>query len=101
LCLTGVTAVVIIRNTMGTNLLKCKWCLTGEPEENGEDMVDTLERGLSNPTVTLHPFLAYFLHWHTRCTHRLTTLCRGCGHTAHDQYTEMTPVLNGTSFGVH
>ena len=33
--------------------------------------------------VTLHPFLSDFLHWRTRRTHRLTTLCRACGHTAH------------------
>ena len=33
--------------------------------------------------VTLHPFLADFLHWPTRRTHRPTTLCRECGHTAH------------------
>jgi hypothetical protein len=28
-------------------------------------------------------------------------LCRSCGHTAHAQYTEITPVFNGTSFEVH
>ena len=33
--------------------------------------------------VTLHPFMADFLHWHTRRTHRSTALCRACGHTAH------------------
>jgi len=33
--------------------------------------------------VTLHPFLTDFLHWRTRRTHRSTTLCRACGHTAH------------------
>ena len=33
--------------------------------------------------VTLHPFLADFLHWRTRRTHRPTTLCRACDHTAH------------------
>ena len=33
--------------------------------------------------VTLHPFLADFLHWRTRRTHRSTTLWRACGHTAH------------------
>ena len=33
--------------------------------------------------VTLHPFLDDFLHWRTRWTHRSTTLCRACGHTAH------------------
>ena len=33
--------------------------------------------------VTLHPFLADFLHWRTRRTHRSTTHCRACGHTAH------------------
>ena len=33
--------------------------------------------------VTLHPFLSDFLHWRTRRTHRLTTLCRACGHPAH------------------
>jgi len=43
----------------------------------------------SNPLVTLYPFLADFLHWRTRRTHRPTTLCRACGHTAHAQYTEM------------
>jgi len=51
--------------------------------------------------VTLHPFLVDFLHWRTLRTHRPTTLCRACGHTAHAQYTEMTPVFTGTSFGVH
>ena len=38
---------------------------------------------ISNLTVTLHPFLADFLHWRTRRTHRSTTHCRSCGHTAH------------------
>jgi len=33
--------------------------------------------------VTLHPFLANFLHWRTRRTHRPTALCLACGHTAH------------------
>ena len=33
--------------------------------------------------VILHPFLVDFLHWRTRRTHRSTTLCRACGHTAH------------------
>ena len=33
--------------------------------------------------VTLHLFLADFLHWRTRRTHRSTTHCRSCGHTAH------------------
>ena len=33
--------------------------------------------------VTLHPFLADFLHWRTRRTHRSTKLCRACGRTAH------------------
>src|SRR5215469_17802106 len=32
--------------------------------------------------VTLHPFLADFLHCRTRRTHRPTALCRACGHTA-------------------
>jgi len=45
--LTGFTAIVIIRNTTGKNLLKCNWSSTGGPEENGEDMVDNLERGHS------------------------------------------------------
>jgi len=36
-----------------------------------------------NLTVTLHPFLADFLHWRSRRTHRSTTHCRACGHTAH------------------
>ena len=35
-----------------------------------------------NLMVTLHPFLADFLHWCTWRTHRSTTLCRACGHTA-------------------
>jgi hypothetical protein len=47
LCLTEFTAIVIVHNTMGTNRLKCNRSLTGGPEENGEDMVDNLERGLS------------------------------------------------------
>ena len=33
--------------------------------------------------VTPHPFLADFLHWRTRRTHRSNTLIRACGHTAH------------------
>jgi len=33
--------------------------------------------------VTLHPYLDDFLHLRTRPTHRPTTLCRACGHTAH------------------
>ena len=32
--------------------------------------------------VTLHPFLADFLHCRTRRTHRPTALCRGYDHTA-------------------
>jgi hypothetical protein len=46
-------------------------------------------------TFTLRPFLADFLHWLTRRTHRPTTLCRPCGHTAHAQYTEMMLVFMG------
>jgi hypothetical protein len=40
-----------------------------------------------NVMVTLHPFLADFLHWRTRRTLRSTTLCRACGHTAHARRT--------------
>jgi len=62
---------------------------------------DTRRVHLLYPTVTLHPFLADFLHWRKRQTHRPTTLWRACGHTAHAQCTGKTPVCNGTSFGVH
>ena len=40
-------------------------------------------RILSNLIVTMHPFFSDFLHWRTRRTHRSTTHCRACGHTAH------------------
>jgi hypothetical protein len=56
--------------------------------------------------VTLHPFLADFLHRRTRRIHRSTALCRACGHTAHAlrpyctrSTAEFTSVFNGTSCG--
>ena len=45
--------------------------------------------------VTLHPFLGDFLHWRTRRTHRSTTLCRACGHTAHAVWPSSRQVLVG------
>ena len=45
--------------------------------------------------VTLHPFLADFLHWRTRRTHRTTTLCRACGHSAHAVRPSSRQVLVG------
>jgi hypothetical protein len=42
-----------------------------------------IEKHWANLMVTLHPFLADFLHWRTRRSHRPATLCRPCGHAAH------------------
>ena len=44
---------------------------------------DLEQAAMPNLMVTLHPFLADFLQWRTWRTHRSTTLCRACGHTAH------------------
>jgi hypothetical protein len=49
----------------------------------------------SKAMVTLHPFLADFLDWRTRRTHRPTRLCRACGHTAHGRRPRSRQFLMG------
>ena len=51
--------------------------------------------------VTLHPFLADFLHWRRRRTHRPTTLCRACGPTAHARRPTSRQFLMELRGGVH
>jgi len=44
-------------------------------------------------------FLADFLHWRTRQTHRSTTLCQACGHTAHVRRPSSPQFLMGHRVG--